>query len=380
MLELRGGACLPRVLVGVNVVLALVDAIIAVLAFYQLIRIHLRNSQVVWTRQKVFHLMIGSSSMGYFIYFVLALLAACKGWLCWSNSCGFIVMAFPKILFFAAFLLLLSFWVDLCHQANDEDDEYEESSSQEALLDKTLNKPSSSKTDGHRKCFPLRFFNVGSRQKIVILVTVLVFVVMMACALIIWIGMGKNPIDSAVVARVYVDFFAIAILLLGGALACYGLLLCLKISKVRSEQASSEMWKFAGVAVVSVLCFTSSSLVALLTDIPMLYHWYQHHVNVVCASLLLIVYYFIGSSIPSAFILWIMRELPPSVVANIREASTIAFIADSSLSVHHPWCWTAATQNQYISRILWCLLGAFSNMMRWSGKVGGWEGKGREAF
>ncbi|KAG2689060.1 hypothetical protein I3760_09G123100 [Carya illinoinensis] len=282
-------------------------------------------------------------------------------------------MAFPKILFFAAFLLLLSFWVDLCHQANDEDDEYEESSSQEALLDKTSNKPSSSKADGHRKCFPLHFFNVGSRQKIVILVTVLVFVVMMACALIIWIGMGKNHIDSAVVARVYVDFFAIAILLLGGALACYGLLLCLKISKVRSEQASSEMWKFAGVAVVSVLCFTSSSFVALLTDIPMLYHWYRHRVNVVCASLLLIVYFFIGdkseamicsyfwkdcepllvclrgSSIPSAFILWIMRELPPSVVANIREASTIAFIADSSPSVHHPWCWTAATQNQ-ISR------------------------------
>ncbi|KAG2689057.1 hypothetical protein I3760_09G122800 [Carya illinoinensis] len=64
MLELREGACFPRVLVGVNVVLALVDAIIAVLAFYQLIRIHSRNSQVVWTRQKVFHLMIGSSSMG----------------------------------------------------------------------------------------------------------------------------------------------------------------------------------------------------------------------------------------------------------------------------------------------------------------------------
>lgn len=60
--------------------------------------------------------------------------------------------------------------VDLCHQANDEDDEYEESSSQEALLDKTLNKPSSSKTDGHRKCFPLRFFHIGSHQKIVILV------------------------------------------------------------------------------------------------------------------------------------------------------------------------------------------------------------------
>lgn len=60
--------------------------------------------------------------------------------------------------------------VDLCHQANDEDDEDEDSSSQEALLDKNSNKSSSSKTDTHRKCFPLRFHHIGSRQKIVMLV------------------------------------------------------------------------------------------------------------------------------------------------------------------------------------------------------------------
>ncbi|XP_062161079.1 tobamovirus multiplication protein 1-like isoform X2 [Alnus glutinosa] len=351
MLELREGSCFPRVLVVVNVVLGLVDVVIAVLAFYQLIRIHSRNSQLGWTRQKVFHLMIGSSNMGYFIYFVLTLLATCMGWPCWSNFCGFILMAFPKILFFAAFLLLLSFWVDLCHQANDEDDEEEESSSQEALLDKTSNKPSSSNTDGHRKCFPLRFLHIRSRQKIVILVTVLVFVVMMICAVIIWIGMGKNPIDSAVVARVYIAFSAIAILLLGGALACYGLLLCLKMSKVRSERASSEMWKVAGLAVVSVLCFTSSSFVALLTDVPMLYYWRRHSVNVVYTSLFLILYYFIGSSIPSAFILWSMRELPPSVATKMEEASTITFITDSTVTVQHSQRWTTAMslQNQ-ISR------------------------------
>ncbi|KAB1221362.1 Tobamovirus multiplication protein 1 [Morella rubra] len=314
MLELRDGCSFPRLLVGVTVVLALVDAIIAVLAFYQTLmrlgklpfeggkrirgivplqlavaisvdrvlkhvvsflvfqlrRIHLRNSQLAWTRQKVFHLMIGSSNMGEFIYFVLALAATCRDWPCWSNSCGFILMAIPKILFFAVFLLLLSFWVDLCHQANEEEDEYEESSYEEALLDKSLNKPGSSNTDGRRKCFPVRFGHLGSRQKIAILVTVLVFLAMVACALIMWIGIGNNPIDSAVVARVYVDFFSVAVLLLGGALACYGLLLCLKISKVRSERASSEMWKFAGLAVVSVFCFTSSSVVALLTDIPYL--------------------------------------------------------------------------------------------------------------
>lgn len=85
--------------------------------------------------------------------------------------------------------------------------------------------------------------------------------------------------------------------------------------------------KVAGLAVVSVLCFTSSSIVALLTDVPVyisllvmqfilysnyqpiiislsnfimslwlqiLYYWRQQRVNVVHTSLFLILYYFIG--------------------------------------------------------------------------------------
>ncbi|XP_028059951.1 uncharacterized protein LOC114263589 isoform X2 [Camellia sinensis] len=91
---------------------------------------------------------------------------------------------------------------------------------------------------------------------------------MIASTILIWIGMGRNPVDSKVVARVYVDFSAVVTLLLGGALACYGLVLFLKMRKVRSERASSEMRKVAGLAIVSVLCFTSSALVALFTDIP----------------------------------------------------------------------------------------------------------------
>jgi len=123
------------------------------------------------------------------------------------------------------------------------------------------------------------------------------------------------------------------------------------MSKVRSERASSEMWKVAGLAVVSVLCFTSSSFVALLTDVPMLYYWGRQRVNVIYTSLFLILYYFIGSSIPSAFILWSMRELPPSVATNMQEASTITFIADGTATVQHSQRWTTAMslQNQ-ISR------------------------------
>ncbi|KAA8519529.1 hypothetical protein F0562_013785 [Nyssa sinensis] len=267
MFQLNDGSCYPKALVAVNVALACIDGAIAVLAFYQLIRIHSRNSQLGWTRQKALYLMIGSSNVGYFVYFVLILVAACKGWLCWLHSCGFIVMACPKILFLAAFLLLLSFWVDLCHQPNDEDDEVEEGSPRVALLERTSSKPCSN-ADSRRRCCSFRSMHVGSRQKVVILVTALVFVLMMVFAVLIWIGMGRNPIDSSVVTRVYVDLFAIVILLLGGALTCYGLLLFLKMSKVRSERASSEMWKVAGLAIVSVICFTSSACVALFTDIP----------------------------------------------------------------------------------------------------------------
>ncbi|RXH86405.1 hypothetical protein DVH24_017458 [Malus domestica] len=317
MFGLREGSCFPRVLVGVNVGLALVDGIIAFLAFYQLIRIHLRNSQLGWTRQKltkacwhclntyfclaqVFHLLIGSSNLGKNCLFPIPI-HYCLLFFVVSESYKFCFAALPEILFFAAFLLLLSFWVDLCHQADDEDEE-DEGSFREALLEKTFSKPNSLDRDSYRNCFPLRFVHIGSRQRIVIMVTVLVFVIMIASAVIIWIGMGKNSIDSALVARVWKR-----------------LLLCLRMRNVRSERASSEMWKVACLAVVSILCFTSSSFVALLTDIP------------------------VRSSIPSALVLWVVRELPPSITANIREEpSTITFVSGGSTTLQHPQSWTAA--------------------------------------
>ncbi|KAJ0762244.1 hypothetical protein HanOQP8_Chr04g0159211 [Helianthus annuus] len=277
------------------------------------------------------------SLAGYGIYFILTLVAACKNWICWSNSCGFVVMALPKILFLAAFLLLLSFWVDLCHQANDEDED--DGSPRAALIEKANKR--NLKINSRRRYCSFRVFPVGSRQQAVILVTLLILVIMLASAVLIWIGLGKNPIDSAVVARVYVDTFAVAMLLLGGALACYGYVLVSKMSKVRSERTSSEMWKVAGLAIVSVICFTSSSVV--------LYHCDWRSIRGIYVSLLLIVYYFIGSSVPSAFVLWIMRELPPSVAINVPEESrTLAFVSDYSPAAEPQQHWTtiATAQNQ----------------------------------
>ncbi|XP_047950929.1 tobamovirus multiplication protein 1-like isoform X5 [Salvia hispanica] len=317
MLELRAGRrCYSEAVEGVNVGLAFVDAVIGFVALYKLIRIHSRNTQLGWTRQKVIHLLIGSSNL-----------------------------AFPKILFIAAFLLLLSFWVDLCHHPNDEEED-EDCNPHEPLLEK-MNK-TSPQTNGNRRCCTFRLPHIGSRQKIVIVVTVLVFAIMIASSVLIWIGMDSSPIESAVVAQVYVDLIAVIVLLLGGALACYGVVLFLKMKKVRSERASSEMWKVAGLAVVSVICFTSSASVAIGTQIPLFYDWDDRHMDGIRTSFLLILYYFIGSSVPSAVILFLMRELPPPLVSNTRreESTTITFMHDCSATAAQRPSWTRATQNQ----------------------------------
>ncbi|KAK8992499.1 hypothetical protein V6N11_048578 [Hibiscus sabdariffa] len=53
MFEEKARSCsFPDELVGLNLALACFDAIIAILAFTQLARIHSRNTQLGWTRQK----------------------------------------------------------------------------------------------------------------------------------------------------------------------------------------------------------------------------------------------------------------------------------------------------------------------------------------
>ncbi|XVF71200.1 hypothetical protein PTKIN_Ptkin12aG0017000 [Pterospermum kingtungense] len=337
--------CYPLDFLFVNMALASLDALLAFIAFFQLCRIHLRNQQVGWTRQKVLHLLIGSSNCGYFIYFLCMIVATCKRWLGWSDVCGFVLMAFPQILFLAAFLLLLSFWVDLCHQANDEEDGDEQNSSQQALLESSKSKAGLSNTESRRKCCSFQGIHVGSRQKFVIVVIMLNIILMISFAAIIWIDAGKNPNDSLVVARVYIDIFATSVLILGGAFGCYGFLLFSKLKRVRSEKASSEMRKVVGLAVVSVLCFTSSSLIALLSDIPLFHHWNLKKINGVKALVLIIWHYVLGSSVPFAFVLWFMRELPPPPTTNRQvQRRAITFISHGAAGRHHhPRNWATAT-------------------------------------
>lgn len=120
--------------------------------------------------------------------------------------------------------------------------------------------------------------------------------------------------------------------------------------------------------------------------LQLLYHWHhQQLLNGLSVSIFVIVYYFIGtcsgthidytcsnvstyqnyltsiciyitlgSSVPSAFLLWVMRELPPSRVLPQKEKDslTIAFIPETTVTAQHPQRWTIATtssQNQVLS-------------------------------
>ncbi|GKE93624.1 tobamovirus multiplication protein 1-like protein, partial [Tanacetum coccineum] len=82
--------------------------------------------------------------------------------------------------------------------ANDEDEDG--GFPREPLLEKVTK--ANLKVRSRRRCCNIRIFPVGSHQQVMILVTLLIFVIMLTSAVLIWIGLGKNPIDSSVVARV----------------------------------------------------------------------------------------------------------------------------------------------------------------------------------
>lgn len=173
-----------------------------------------------------------------------------------------------------------------------------------------------------------------------------------------------------------------------------------------------------GLAATSVVCFTSSALVGLLTDIPVsgslgrdlttacaisftVYHLFLAYLtSSLCqlydplslkktygrkALVFSILYYFIGNSIfpseryfcnfvirycltsifsiilgswvPSAFVLWFMRELPPPITNRQREQSrTITFISYAGLHPQHPRHWATVTSSNNQVLLLYCIV------------------------
>lgn len=304
--------CLSSVMVLVYASLAGIDLLITIVAGIQLLRHYLHNKRIGWTRQKVFHCLIGAANFGYVVYFILTIVAACKGWACFSTACGFILIAAPQTLFLATFLLLLSFWVDLCNQANDnEEDDDEDVDTEYTQLPSSPNHLEAGANKPLRACFPCRRWRVRGRQRFVILVVFVIFLLTVAFAVLIWYGMYDNPIDSVKLAQIYANFFALVILLSGGGLAGYGLLLYTKMSRVKSVRASADIRKVAGLAVASVVCFSLKAFLVVMSDISGLNIWHVKRGDSQFCSPIIFLYYLIGETVPSIVVLWVMRDLPP---------------------------------------------------------------------
>lgn len=50
-----------------------------------------------------------------------------------------------------------------------------------------------------------------------------------------------------------------------------------------------------------------------------------------------------GSTLPSVFVLWIMREMPRQVIDREARSRVVTFVRERSSSKHHPQPWTTAT-------------------------------------
>jgi hypothetical protein len=138
-----------------------------------------------------------------------------------------------------------------------------------------------------------------------------IFLLTVAFAVLIWYGMYDNPIDSVKLAQVYANFFALVILLSGGGLAGYGLLLYTKMSRVKSGRATADIRKVAGLAVASVVCFTLKAFLVVMSDVTGLNIWHVKRGDSQFCAPIIFLYYLIGESVPSIVVLWVMRDLPP---------------------------------------------------------------------
>eukprot|EP01018_Ginkgo_biloba_P026141 Gb_22378 [translate_table: standard] len=105
------------------------------------------------------------------------------------------------------FYIQESLWVDLCHQATDKEEEEEEEDDDMdyvVLPEHQGNKPivNPPHAEKHRRCCSIwRRSHIRSRQKFVIAVVLLICVLTVTFSVLIWIGTGRNPINSSTLAQ-----------------------------------------------------------------------------------------------------------------------------------------------------------------------------------
>ncbi|KAM7265966.1 hypothetical protein ACFE04_003649 [Oxalis oulophora] len=254
----------PRWESGFFYALCAAYAIVAIVALIQLIRIEMRVPEYGWTTQKVFHLLN---------FIVMGVRAVVFGFhhqvfLIHPKVILSVLLDLPGLLFFSTYTLLVLFWAEIYHQAR------------------------SLPTEN------LRIFYI-SVNCVVYVIQVVIWIVELVHenSLVQFIG----KIFMAVVSIVA----ALGFLVYGGRL-----FVMLRRFPIESKGRRKKLHEVGAVTAICFSCFIIRCIVVIFSafdadaSLDVLYH-----------PILNFIYYMLVEILPCAFVLFILRKLPPKRIS-----------------------------------------------------------------
>ncbi|XP_058072530.1 tobamovirus multiplication protein 1-like isoform X1 [Magnolia sinica] len=262
---------------GIFFFLCAAYALVSSVALIQLIRIQLRVPDFGWTTQKIFHLMnfivngvraivFGFHKQVFFLKPRLGLGRVKEK----SRKQVFmlVLLNLPGILFFSTYTLLILFWVEIYNQAR------------------------SLPTDKLR----MVYFSVNGG----------IYFVQVCIWIVLWIN------DNNVVETIGNIFIAVVSFIAALGFLLYGgrLFFMLKRFPIESRGRTKKLQEVGSVTAICFTCFLIRCIVvgvsAFDTDASL---------DVMDHPILNLIYYMLAEIMPSAFVLYILRKLPPKRVS-----------------------------------------------------------------
>lgn len=242
---------------------------IAVVALVQLVRIQLRVPEYGWTTQKVFHLLNALvSSLRCASFFFRPQMDALH-----PNVLRLVLYDLPGLLFFTTYTLLVLFWAEIYHQA--------------------------------------RSMPTGSLRPIFVAFNLLVYSIQ--AGLWTYESMAAGPAQERVSHVLSAGFLAAVSLAAAVGFLVYGgrLFLMLQRFPIESRGRKKKLREVGMVTTICAACFTLRSVLVALSAVDE----EDLDLDVATHPVLNLMYYGLAEIIPSAWVLYILRKLPPKRTA-----------------------------------------------------------------
>lgn len=243
--------------------LAAAYGIVGVIALVQLIRIQVRVPEYGWTTQKVFHLL------NFMVCVLRCGVFAFRGSLqSMQPALQAVLLDLPGLLFFSTYTLLVLFWAEIYHQA--------------------------------------RSLPTANLRPMFVLANALAYAVQIC----LWIFLGLAEGQTLHLAKVLSAAFLVVISLVAAmGFLVYGgrLFVMLRRFPIESRGRRKKLREVGFVTAICATCFCIRALIGAWEALDE----EDADLDVLDHPLLNLVYYTCCEILPSAFVLYILRKLPP---------------------------------------------------------------------